>query len=210
MKTFMDNTKSLSKKKENVQEQPVSDTATNLQQALSSDSSLIPVPFIFIKSDLRLVIDLQTCIKAQQSEAYAQKVKLTNLKQMAQTVAYIQEHGYDTRADFNAALTNAENQTSLARKKMKDTEQQLKNVNEQIHFTGQYLAYKAGYQKNISGSKRQKGNSIEFCLVSDCFLFHFGEKQSCTMYERAQVKITLTGNEHLRKKLKLFMSYDTI
>lgn len=36
MKTFMDNTKSLSKKKENVQEQPVSDTATNLQQALSS------------------------------------------------------------------------------------------------------------------------------------------------------------------------------
>ena len=103
MKTFMDNTKSLSKKKENVQEQPVSDTATNLQQALSSDSSLIPVPFIFIKSDLRLVIDLQTCIKAQQSEAYAQKVKLTNLKQMAQTVAYIQEHGYDTRADFNAA-----------------------------------------------------------------------------------------------------------
>ena len=85
MKTFMDNTKSLSKKKENVQEQPVSDTATNLQQALSSDSSLIPVPFIFIKSDLRLVIDLQTCIKAQQSEAYAQKVKLTIYRNMGMT-----------------------------------------------------------------------------------------------------------------------------
>ena len=150
MKTFMDNTKSLSKKKENVQEQPVSDTATNLQQALSSDSSLIPVPFIFIKSDL------QTCIKAQQSEAYAQKVKLTNLKQMAQTVAYIQEHGYDTRADFNAALTNAENQTSLARKKMKDTEQQLKNVNEQIHFTGQYLAYKDLYAQYRKSHNRNK------------------------------------------------------
>ena len=156
MKTFMDNTKSLSKKKENVQEQPVSDTATNLQQALSSDSSLIPVPFIFIKSDLRLVIDLQTCIKAQQSEAYAQKVKLTNLKQMAQTVAYIQEHGYDTRADFNAALTNAESQTSLARKKMKDTEQQLKNVNEQIHFTGQYLAYKDLYTQYRKSRNRNK------------------------------------------------------
>ena len=156
MKTFMGNTKSLSKKKNNVQEQPVSDTATNLQQALSSDSSLIPVPFIFIKSDLRLVIDLQTCIKAQQSEAYAQKVKLTNLKQMAQTVAYIQEHGYDTRADFNAALTNAESQTSLARKKMKDTEQQLKNVNEQIHFTGQYLAYKDLYTQYRKSRNRNK------------------------------------------------------
>lgn len=156
MKTFMGNTKSLSKKKNNVQEQPVSDTATNLQQALSSDSSQISVPFIFIKSDLQLVIDLQTCIKAQQSEAYAQKVKLTNLKQMAQTVAYIQEHGYDTRADFNAALTNAESQTSLARKKMKDTEQQLKNVNEQIHFTGQYLAYKDLYTQYRKSRNRNK------------------------------------------------------
>ena len=167
MKTFMENTKSLSKKKKNVQEQPVSDTATNLQQALSSDSSPIPVPFIFIKSDLRLVIDLQTCIKAQQSEAYAQKVKLTNLKQMAQTVAYIQEHGYDTRADFNAALTNAESQTSLARKKMKDTEQQLKNVNEQIHFTGQYLAYKdlyAQYRKSRNRNKFYEEHKAELSL----------------------------------------------
>lgn len=167
MKTFMDNTKSLSKKKENVQEQPVSDTATNLQQALSSDSSPIPVPFIFIKSDLRLVIDLQTCIKAQQSEAYAQKVKLTNLKQMAQTVAYIQEHEYDTRADFNAALADAENQTSLARKKMKDTEQQLKNVNEQIHFTGQYLAYKdlyAQYRKSRNRNKFYEEHKAELSL----------------------------------------------
>ena len=167
MKTFMENTKLLSKEKENVQEQPVSDTATNLQQALSSDSSQIPVPFIFIKSDLRLVIDLQTCIKAQQSEAYAQKVKLTNLKQMAQTVAYIQEHGYDTRADFNTALTNAESQTSLARKKMKDTEQQLKNVNEQIHFTGQYLAYKdlyAQYRKSHNRNKFYEEHKAELSL----------------------------------------------
>ena len=167
MKTFMENTKSLSKKEENVQEQAVSDTATNLQQALSSDSSQISVPFIFIKSDLRLVIDLQTCIKAQQSEAYAQKVKLTNLKQMAQTVAYIQEHGYDTRADFNAALTNAESQASLARKKMKDTEQQLKNVNEQIHFTGQYLAYKdlyAQYRKSRNRNKFYEEHKAELSL----------------------------------------------
>ena len=167
MKIFMENEKSLSKKKEQVQEQPVLDTATNLQQVLSSDSSQIPVPFIFIKSDLRLVIDLQTCIKAQQSEAYAQKVKLTNLKQMAQTVAYIQEHGYDTRTDFNAALTDAENQTSLARKKMKDTEQQLKSVNEQIHFTGQYLAYKdlyAQYRKSRNRNKFYEEHKAELSL----------------------------------------------
>ncbi len=39
-------------------------------------------PFTFIKTNLRLVTDLQQCVKAQQSRAYAQRVKLTNLKQM--------------------------------------------------------------------------------------------------------------------------------
>ena len=76
--------------------------------------------------------DLQTCIKAQQSGAYAQKVKLTNLKQMAQTVAYIQEHGYDSLDDFHVELNQASDQTSAPRKSLKDTEQQLKDVNEQI------------------------------------------------------------------------------
>ena len=68
---------------------------------------------------------------------HAQKVKLTNLKQMAQTVAYIQEHGYDSLDDFRATLDQASDQTSASRKSLKDTEQQIKEVNEQIHFTGQ-------------------------------------------------------------------------
>ena len=167
LQTFKENAKSLSDRKMKFKEPQVPNTVIDLPTALSPDASDIPVPFIFIKSDLRLVIDLQTCIKAQQSEAYAQKVKLTNLKQMAQTVAYIQEHGYDTRADFNAALTNAENQTSLARKKMKDTEQQLKNVNEQIHFTGQYLAYKdlyAQYRKSHNRNKFYEEHKAELSL----------------------------------------------
>lgn len=52
-----------------------------------------PITLLFVKSDLRLVIDLQNCVKAQQSAAYASKVKLSNLQEMAKTVAYIQEHG---------------------------------------------------------------------------------------------------------------------
>ena len=113
-------------------EQQAPNTSTDLPTVPFSDTSAISTPFIFIKSDLRLVIDLQTCIKAQQSGAYAQKVKLTNLKQMAQTVAYIQEHGYDSLDDFHAALNQASDQTSASRKSLKDTEQQLKDVNEQI------------------------------------------------------------------------------
>lgn len=157
LQTFKENEKSLSDRKMKIEEPQVPNTAKDLQTALSPDASDIPVPFIFIKSDLRLVIDLQTCIKAQQSEAYAQKVKLSNLKQMAQTVAYIQEHGYNSLEDFHTALDQASDQTSAARKSLKDTEQQLKDVSEQIHFTGQYLAY-----KNVYSDYRKSHNKDKF------------------------------------------------
>ena len=157
LQTFKENEKSLSDRKMKIEEPQVPNTAKDLQTALSPDASDIPVPFIFIKSDLRLVIDLQTCIKAQQSEAYAQKVKLSNLKQMAQTLAYIQEHGYNSLEDFHTALDQASDQASAARKSLKDTDQQLKDVNEQIHFTGQYLAY-----KNVYSDYRKSHNKDKF------------------------------------------------
>ena len=167
LQTFKENAKSLSDRKMKIEEPQVTATTKDLQTALSPDASDIPVPFIFIKSNLRLVIDLQTCIKAQQSEAYAQKVKLSNLKQMAQTVAYIQEHGYNSLEDFHTALDQASDQTSAARKSLKDTEQQLKDVNEQIHFTGQYLAYKivyADYRKSRNKDKFYEEHRAELSL----------------------------------------------
>ena len=167
LQTFKENAKSLSDRKMKTEEPQVPSTVKDWQTALSPDASDIPVPFIFIKSDLRLVIDLQTCIKAQQSEAYAQKVKLSNLKQMAQTLAYIQEHGYNSLEDFHTALDQASDQASAARKSLKDTDQQLKDVNEQIHFTGQYLAYKnvyADYRKSRNKDKFYEEHRAELSL----------------------------------------------
>ena len=167
LQTFKENAKSLSDRKMKTEEPQFPSTVKDLQTALSPDASDIPVPFIFIKSDLRLVIDLQTCIKAQQSEAYAQKVKLSNLKQMAQTLAYIQEHGYNSLEDFHTALDQASDQASAARKSLKDTDQQLKDVNEQIHFTGQYLAYKnvyADYRKSRNKDKFYEEHRAELSL----------------------------------------------
>ena len=111
--------------------------------------------FIFIKSDLRLVVDLQQCVKAQQNHAYAQKVKLSNLQQMAKTVAYVQEHGYDTQDSLQTAFSEAQSQTADMRKALRSTEQKLKEVNEQIHYTGQYLANKSIYSQFLK-SKNKK------------------------------------------------------
>ena len=130
-----------------------------------------PHTFLFIKSDLRLVTDLQHCIKAQQSQAYAQKVKLSNLKMMAQTVAYVQEHGFQSKADLDAALSAASAQSTDARNTLKSTEDTLKNVNEQIHYTGQYLANKSLYSDYRKSRNKEK--------------FYDDHRAELTLYESA-------------------------
>ena len=74
----------------------------------SYDYNSDPVAVLHFRTKLRLVVDLQNCAKAQISRGYARKVKLTNLQQMAQTICYIQEHGYDNLEDLEreSAMTS--------------------------------------------------------------------------------------------------------
>ena len=95
-------------------------------------------------------------IKAQQSRAYAQKVKISNLQQMAKTVAYIQENGFDTRENLQTTYDSITLQMHDARQKTKDTETQIKSVNEQIHYLGQYLSTKSTYNEFLKARFKGK------------------------------------------------------
>lgn len=160
-----------------IAENPVPDisqvvnSSTPTVSAYTATTTEAPHTFLFIKSDLRLVTDLQHCIKAQQSQAYAQKVKLSNLKMMAQTVAYVQEHGFQSKADLDAALSDASAQSTDARNTLKSTENTLKNVNEQIHYTGQYLANKSIYSDYRKSRNKEK--------------FYDDHRAELTLYESA-------------------------
>ena len=127
------------------------------KKSATSPSNLLQeeaVSIRFIKSDLRLVVDLQACVKAQQNAAYANKVKLSNLKEMAKTVAYIQEHGYNTRDSLEDSFSGIKSHASISRKELKSVEDNLRKVNEQIHYTGQYLANKSVYQKFVKAKNK--------------------------------------------------------
>ncbi len=128
--------------------------------------------FVFIKSELRLVIDLQNCAKAQANSSYARKVRLSNLQQMAKTVAYIQEHGYDTEHDLKADFDEAQAQTTEMRKTLRSTEKKLREVNEQIHYTGQYLANKSVYREFLTCKNKKK--------------FRLEHQTEITLYETAR------------------------
>ena len=140
MQVFQENSNRQHAEKSHSTDRPVTDFSEQSKSSASVQTDETTHSFLFIKSDLRLVTDLQHCIKTQQSQAYAQKVKLSNLKMMAQTVAYVQEHGFQSKEDLDTALSNASAQSTDARNTLKSTEDALKNINEQIHYTGQYLA----------------------------------------------------------------------
>ena len=127
---------------------------------------------LYVKSDLRLVVDLQNCIKARENMAYAQKVKLSNLKEMAKTVAYIQEHGYDTREELDKTFSDSKKHTNISRSELKTVEARLRSVNEQIHYTGQYLANKYVY--------------TQFCKARNKGKFRKEHSTEITLYETAR------------------------
>ena len=108
----------------------------------------------FIHSELHLVVDLQTCVKAQQSRAYARKVALSNLQEMARTIAYIQENGLGTLDKLTEAADNVETQYKQASADLRETQNALTAVDKRIHYTGQYLSHKALYRQFLSAEDK--------------------------------------------------------
>lgn len=122
----------------------------------SYDYHADPVAILYIRSHLRLVVDLQANIKAQQSAAYARKVKLSNLKEMARTVVFIQENGFDTAEDLHHAQKQLSEKSQSVKAALDQTEAVLKNINEQIHYTGQYYATKKVQQDFLKTRFKKK------------------------------------------------------
>lgn len=104
-----------------------------------------PFVIFYIKSDLRLVTDLQSNVKAMQNQAYARKVKISNLQQMANTLIYVQDHGYDTRDLLEKETVSIQEKLKESQNHLSKLTSKMKTVNSQIHYTGQYFASKSVY-----------------------------------------------------------------
>ena len=129
------------------------------------------LPRIFlIHSDLRLVVDLQNCVKARQSRAYARKVRISNLQEMART-AFVQEQGIATLDALDANYEATQENYRAASSALRETGAQLTAVNAQIHHMGLYLSGKKTYQ--------------EFLQAKDKAAFRAAHSDEITDYEKA-------------------------
>lgn len=104
----------------------------------------------------QLVKDLQTNVKAMQSEANVRNVKIGNLRQMANTLIYIQEHGYGTRQELEADMEDARDNLRQAQKSVETLTAELKTLNSQIHYTGQYFVSKGIYVESLKAKLKGK------------------------------------------------------
>ena len=95
-------------------------------------------------------------MKAMQSEANARNVKIGNLQQMANTLIYIQEHGYGTRQELEADMEDARDNLRQAQKSVETLNAELKTLNLQIHYTGQYFASKGVYAEFLKAKSKKK------------------------------------------------------
>ena len=111
---------------------------------------------LFIQSDLKLVTDLQTCIKAQMSRAYKQKVQLSNLQMLAHTVAFVQENHLGTPEELDQKRKIASKQLQQAEETLRLTKEELRQVNERIHYTGQFLATRDTFRQMLNAHNKGK------------------------------------------------------
>ena len=113
-----------------------------------------PIAIFTYPSDLRLVIDLQNCIKAQQNTRYAQKVKISNLQQMANTLIFLQENQINSldqlQLDYTALSTNIE----MLSKQKEELNKEITKLSEEIHYLGQYYANKKYFSAMLKADNK--------------------------------------------------------
>ena len=123
---------------------------------------------LFIQSDLKLVTDLQTCIKAQMNRAYAQKVQLSNLQMLAHTVAFVQENRLGTPEELDQKRRIASKQLTQAEDTLRSTKEELRQINERIHYTGQFLATRDTFRQMLNAHNKGKYRN-EHATEIDCY-----------------------------------------
>ena len=115
------------------------------------------LPKIFLlHSQLRLVTDLQACVKAQQSQAYARKVTISNLQRMAETVAYIKENGIGSWKQLEELCRETGEHLRNVSGRLQAEQQSLRQVNVSIHYLGGYLSGKKTYEIFLNATEKGK------------------------------------------------------
>lgn len=71
---------------------------------------------------------------------YTNKIRSNNVKKIAETIAFIQEAGFEMREELETAIQFPSNSLTAAESRLRETEASLVRVNRAIKATGAYLS----------------------------------------------------------------------
>ena len=106
------------------------------------------------RGGVSLLIDIQNCIKAQESRGYEQWAKIHNLKQAAKTMNFLTEHKIEQYAELTAKIAEVTKANEQAADSLKEVEKRLtdmtlliKNINTYQKTKPVYAAYRKAKDK---------------------------------------------------------------
>ena len=86
----------------------------------------------------RLLVDIEAKLAAGKGGGYAQWAKVFNVKQMAKTLLYLQEHGIKNREELSARADAASEKLTAVNERIKAIDTRIKEITE---LRGQIVAY---------------------------------------------------------------------
>lgn len=156
------------------------------------------------RKSIGLITDLDTCIKAQQSPAYARAVKIGNLQQMAQTRNFLAEQGIDSLEELERICSSTKADYDEKLTMLKATEADLRQTNALIHATGQYLSTKAVHSEYLKAKNKKKfreEHSSQLAIYDAArkeLRDYYGDEKFMTMKMLKEKKVGLTAAKNAR------------
>ena len=112
---------------------------------------------------INLIIDIQNCIKAQESKGYEHWAKINNLKQASKTLNYITEHNIKSYAELEQAAEKIHTDFDAVSEQIKSTEKQMndaavlmKNVDTYAELKPVYDKYRTAKNKSAFENKYRR------------------------------------------------------
>lgn len=115
----------------------------------------------FDTRQVNLIIDIQNCIKAQESKGYEHWAKVFNVKQAANTLNYLTENKISTYEDLHTKIEDVLSQKETVVQSIKDVEQQIATIGVILKNLRVYQETKAIYDRYHMHGNSEKSQKYE-------------------------------------------------
>ena len=119
------------------------------------------------RGSVSLLIDIENCIKAQQSAGYERWAKIENLKRAARTMVFLDQHGISHYTDLEQKITELQDSNEQTAAALKTAEHRLSDLALLIKHTATYKELKplySEYKKSHDKEKYLRGREREIIL----------------------------------------------